>query len=912
MGTGVLGREAELAALFSFLDGDAPAVLLLEGDAGIGKTTLWQAAVSRARETEQRVLEARPTSAEADFAFAGLGDLVGGVPKELRDELPEPQQHALAVALVEAEPTRGRSPNARTIGLALLGLLGAVAKLGPVLLAVDDVQWLDEPTLAALLFALRRIDGVPVRALLAQRSGAESPLAVATQIPPDRLTRVPVEPLTFGATQQLVRSRVDPTLARPVARRLHDASGGNPFFALELAAALVRHGVPANAADELPVPSTIGGLLAERLDRLPVPAKQAVLATALLSDPTPESVTSVVDDESAVETAIAEGSLVRDGSRLRLGHPLVGEVARTQIDPETRRALHHRLAGLASDPEERARHLAAGTVPPDESVAAELSAASVHAAARGAPLTGGELAEEAFNYTDPSDRPLYEERLIEAASAYWDASAWRRVHGLVVGRIEEFSSEALRIRALSLINRALWFQARDRDEYALDLDLIPEESPAERAQVMTEKAFSLAGGLITDIEEAQRIGESAVDLASRADASRILAACLGNLAWIGAMAGRDVDDVLARAEEAGSGEFLRGMDDLDRTRAVRAIWAGDVPTARALLERLDERRSRDALEWASFAFTIHRFELELRVGDWAAVADLVGELDEYASVEEQSRPAALRALVFQRAAQGDLPGAEQAFNEIPDYPGLAWQWLEGRRGLGFAALTAGDARRAVAELRQVADRVASSGIANPGVFPVAPDLIEALVATGELDAAEEELLRLERASAEQSHPWGFATGARSRGILLTAREQTREAEEALAEALDRHAELELPFDEARTLLALGRLHRRARRKLEARRALEGAAERFDALGPPPFAERARDELARIGGRGAPAAGLTPTEERVAGLVAEGLSNKEVAAALVVSISAVEAHLTRIYQKLGIRSRVELARRSATG
>ncbi|MDX6510910.1 MAG: hypothetical protein QOE36_414 [Gaiellaceae bacterium] len=911
MGDGVVGREAELGALEAFLDGPAPAVLLLEGEAGIGKTTLWQAGLTRAGEMGQQVLAARPTSAEADFAFAGLGDLVGGVPRELREALPEPQRHALAVALVEAEPQKGRAPNARTIGLALLGLLSALAAVGPVLVGVDDVQWLDEPSLAALLFALRRIGAGPVRGLLAQRSGVEPPVPVEAQIPAERLTRVAVDPLTFGATQQLVRSRVDPSLPRPLIRRLHEASGGNPFFALELAAALRRHGLPTDPAGQLPVPATIGGLLAERLDRLSAPAKRAVLATALLADPTAASVAAVLEDESGVEAAIAEGSLVREGARLRLEHPLVGEVARAQVAGEERRELHLRLAALADDPEERARHLAAGTVPPDEEVAAALAAASVHAAGRGAVLTGGELAEEAFLFTDPADAHLHGERLVAAASLYWDASATRRVYGLLDGRIDGLVSDSLRAQALSLANRSAWFQARDRGDYALDVDSLPAEMPGERAQILTEKAFSVSAGLVESMHEAGVYAQDAVELAERAGGGALLASCLGHLAWIEAMRGHEIDGLLAEAEAAASGEMLPGMDDLDRTRAVRSIWRGDVPAARAALDSLDDRGGSDSGEWATFTYTIHRFELAIRIGDWQAVAGLVDELEAYAAVEVNSRPTALRAQVFLAAARGDLAGAAAARESIPDVRALSWHLWETRRGVGFAALAVGDPHRAVEELRPVAEHLAAVGIANPGVFPVAPDLIEALVAVGQLDEAEGELAELERAAGAQRHPWGLAVAARARGLLLAAREQIREAEEAFAESLDRHSELELPFDEARTLLALGTLRRRARRKVEARRTLEDATERFDALGSPPFAARAHAELSRIGGRGAPATGLTPTEERVAALVAEGLSNKEVAAALVVSISAVEAHLTRIYAKLGIRSRVELARRKAS-
>jgi DNA-binding CsgD family transcriptional regulator len=225
--------------------------------------------------------------------------------------------------------------------------------------------------------------------------------------------------------------------------------------------------------------------------------------------------------------------------------------------------------------------------------------------------------------------------------------------------------------------------------------------------------------------------------------------------------------------------------------------------------------------------------------------------------------------------------------------------------LGVAALDDGDAATAVEQLAAVWEHLERAGVHEPGAFPVAPDLIEALVAVGRVDEATGVLEQFEQAADRLAHPWARATAARARGHVLLARNDLASAEASLLRARSLHADLQLPRDEARTRLALGTVYRRARRRREARSELEAARDALVDLGATALAARAADELARVAGRRS-AAGLTPTEQRVASLVADGLTNKQVAERLVVSVAAVEAHLTRIYAKLGVRRRTELA------
>ena len=233
---GLVGREAELEQVLEVLDARAEgdARLVLQGEAGIGKTTIWQAAVDEARRRGIRTLEARPASAEHELAFAALGDLLAGVPDEIGG-LPAPQRRALRIALL-LEDASGRSPEARTIAVALTALLRLLSFERLVLVAIDDAHWLDPQSAAALEFALRRLDGTSVRLVATARTGSDTALLEADA------RRVLVGPLEFDALAALLRERFDVGFRRPVLRRLDEASGGNPFYAIELATALLQSG----------------------------------------------------------------------------------------------------------------------------------------------------------------------------------------------------------------------------------------------------------------------------------------------------------------------------------------------------------------------------------------------------------------------------------------------------------------------------------------------------------------------------------------------------------------------------------------------------------------------------------------------------------------------------------------------
>ncbi len=414
--TDVIGRDVELARTEDFLDTFAAGSygLVIEGEAGAGKTTLWLAAVDEARERGCRVLETRPAEAEAGLPFAGLGDLVESTLDEVLDDLPEPQADALRVALLLAPP--GDAPlDERAVAMAVLGVLRELAGAGPLLVAVDDVQWLDPPSAKVLSFAWRRLGEEPVGLLLAHRLGTDASVGLADD---ERFSSLPVGPLALGVVHRLVHTRLGLILPRPALRRVHEVSGGNPFFALELGRALQAHQAELSPGEPLPVPDRLQELVRVRLGALPPKSRDVLAAAAALSQPTiGRLAAAVAGGEAALRPALEAQVVELEGDRIRFTHPLLASGAYQSLDAIGRRELHRRLGEVVPEADERARHLALSTDTPDADVAQALEEAAEHARARGATATAAELCEQAFRLT-PIDRPDDSHRRTVAAANY--------------------------------------------------------------------------------------------------------------------------------------------------------------------------------------------------------------------------------------------------------------------------------------------------------------------------------------------------------------------------------------------------------------------------------------------------------------------------------------------------------------
>ena len=412
----IVGRVAELDAITSWLDGSSPPILLLEGEAGIGKTTLWRAGVEEARERGLRVLAASSVQSETQLSFTTFRDLVGDAFDDVADGLPSPQRRALEVTLLREEP-EGTAPDRGAIGVAFLSVLRALGERERTLVAVDDVQWTDAASQAPLRYALRRLEpGEGVCIFLARRVDEASSVPLELdRLDAGAIDRLRIGPLSVGALGHIFHAELESTYPRPTLRRIHEVSGGNPFFALELARAV---GESLSAGAVLPVPGTLHELVDERLLSLPAETVDALVVASVLSRPTLGLLGAALERdplpliEAAAKARVAEV----DGATVRFVHPLFAAAVYDLAPEARRREVHRRLAEVVTDEEEHARHLARSADEPSERVAEVVERGGRLAAARGASAGAAELLEEAHRLT-PDELAL--ERSRRAMDAGW-------------------------------------------------------------------------------------------------------------------------------------------------------------------------------------------------------------------------------------------------------------------------------------------------------------------------------------------------------------------------------------------------------------------------------------------------------------------------------------------------------------
>lgn len=921
---GTIGRRSELNAIARFLAAvpTGPSALLIEGEAGIGKTTLWKEAVAAAHRDAFQVLSCRPAHAEMALPYMGLGDLFAHVPTPVLAELPAPQRRSLDVALLRADDS-GQALHQRTLSVAVSNALPILARAGPVLIAVDDAQWLDPPSRHVLRYALRRISPASIGVLLARRSGApeEDPLGLGAALPADALQRMTVGPLDLASLGTLLHERLRAPFAAPALRRLGEASRGNPFFALELGRALLDAGDAALPGEPLPVPSSLTELLGARLLRLSRPVRQALLTTASLSRPTVDLVRAacgVAGTADALQRAHDAGLIEMHDGALRFTHPLLASVLHSQATAHELRRLHRRLAALVTGADERARHLALSAVEPDEEVAAAIDGAAVRAARRGAPDAAAALLEQATRLTPPVavDRVL--RRTLDAADQHLAAGDTTRARTLFDQVATVAGDDTTRARALHGLGRIRFFEGRFRAAMAY-LEKASQQAGGDvalRFAIERDSVFALMN--MGAMPDAVRHARAAVQVAQDSGDRESLVEALYYLCMIAFVHGDELDARLLQRAIAldghvsfapllehpglGTGRFplaivLKFSDRFDDARALfRALYAEHV-----------EHGDETALPPVLFALG----ELACWTGDLDEAERLAGEVRAVAARTGQAvvdaRAVLLEAMVAVR--RGDAETARAAASASlalaeasEDAPAL----LRSLRSLGLLELSLGNAEAALVHLQRGVELEASAGY-DPCLARLLPDAVEALVAVGRLDDALRLTLLLEAGAARHARPWCVAGAARCRGIVDAAAGDFDAALAALQRAVSAHEQLDQPFELARTLLASGRVQRRAKQRGAARHSLDRAVAIFESLGAQRWAELARRELHRIGGRSSTPFALTATERRVAELVAEGQTNREVAATLFMSAKTVETNLTRIFAKLGVGSRRELAR-----
>ncbi|MEJ2860289.1 helix-turn-helix transcriptional regulator [Actinomycetospora flava] len=887
---GVHGRDAELATLDAAVDRLrlGPVTLVVSGPPGSGVSTLWSAAVRRAREQETGVVTARPTAAETGFPHGVLADLLPGL-LDLSDDgtvLPEPQRRAVDAVLLRSAP--GPDVDARTVGSALLGLLSRVS--GPVLLAVDDADLVDASSAAALAFALRRAAG-PVGVLAGLAADAPAPDWVTARGDVERLVLGDLPP---SALHRLVVEHTGAALPRPALDRLARISGGRPLYALELARA-DRDG----RGDHLP--PTLGALVADRVARLAPATLDALLLVALAGAPTVALLRRAGADPADLLPAEADGVVAIAGERIAFGHPLLAAAVADRAGPGARRDAHRRLGAVTDHPEDRARHRALGSLGAEPVVLADLDAAAASARARGAPDAAAELLELALGLG--GDTAARRAGLAGHLLAAGDAARAREL----LTTLGDRDAAAERLLAHVHLHTDSYAEAAAHLEAAL----ARAGDDAERARVRAElvyvtvnlgrigEAATLADQLAAD---AAAVGDDG--LLAVAEATRTMTVFLAG----GGLDRAALDRALAGEDPTASGAV---MTRPSLVHGLLLAWTGELDRARDVLLGL----RRDALDTGAEADLLfpafHHVILECWRGDLAAAEDLARDTAERAEQLGGSVAHAIAASVTATAAAyaGRLDEARaqarRAIALLAEGSAVAatvWPMIT----LGFAELSAGDLEAAAAVLGPMAAATREMGYGEPLAAPFVPDAVEALVGVGRLAEARPLVDALQEAGRTLDRPWALALGGRCRGLLRAADGDLDGAAAALTDALHEHDRLPVPVERARTRLALAAVERRRRRRRVATEHAEAAAAVFARIGCATWAARARTEAGRLHPVPEPHGdGLTPAEHRMALLAAAGRTNRSVAAELAVSPKTVEATLARAYRKLGIRSRAEL-------
>jgi DNA-binding NarL/FixJ family response regulator len=894
----LVGRESELGAAETFLASDRPCALAIVGEPGIGKTTLWQAAVEHARTNGARVLVARPTESEARLAFAGLADLLADVPDQLFAQLPEPQRMGLDAALLRAASTR--PPEPRVVGAGFLTLLHALAGESEVVCAIDDLHWLDASSAGVVEFALRRLDEEPVRAIVSVRATELARAPLPTLERDHEVEHIELGPLSVAALHRVLTQELGSAFPRPTLVRIAEAAGGNALYAIEIARELNRQGEH-DLSGRVPVPQDLDTLVRARVRALPVGARNALLRAATLARPDTETI-------DAVELGPAEeAGLVRvetDG-RIEFVHPLFASAVYSAASAARLREAHRAAAELSRDPEERARHLALAAPGPDAEVVHELQAAASHARMRGSPDSAAELTRLALRLLRPDD-PARLELQIELAEQLFLASDFPAAAALLEELRTTLPPGDLRARSLlTLVGIDYWRSGESAATALAEEALAEARDPVLAARC--HAAVALYAGTVDLPKAAASAREALALLENVPDADPgLVAAALGARVRADLFLGDGFDRetaMRALALEASSppatvdtrvvfklGQWLRYIDDLEG--------------ARAALEDAEQQAREEGDESSLANILLNRVIVATWAGDLAVAADVAERMLDAFGQHGVGPEAGDIWRVYVDAYAGRAEAVREAAAKAdPEEPLVAALWS---RCVGLAELAAGEPVVADRHLTEALDVFERVSFREPAIWRVDGDAIEAALAVGDVDRARELLARFEERAARSQIPWSLAVSARCRGLVLAAQGELDAAAEALEVSLAAHESCPMPFELARTLLIRGRLQRRLKRKRDARLSLDEARELFARVGAEGWLARVDEELDRVAVRRAPE-GLSATELRIAQLAADGLSNQAIAEQVFVSVKTVESNLKRAYRKLDISSRAQLAR-----
>jgi DNA-binding CsgD family transcriptional regulator len=801
--------------------------------------------------------------------------------------------------------------DARTTATALVSVLAAIAEVAPVLIAIDDIQWLDDASARALEFAVRRM---PNRAgvLATVRSGStqHSALGMDRALPAERFSRIVVGPLSLAALRLVINAQLHTSLPRSVLARVAETSGGNPFFAVEM----VRSRSITSGA--VSTPRGVPKLALERIASLSANAREAVLVAALLSRPTVGVVTSAlarsVEAERAVIEAEEAGVLITVRGRVRFSHPLLASAVAAAASDIRRRQLHRRLAEVVSDSEERARHWAEAATEPDEPTAAVVESGARQALLRGAYDAAIELFEASRRLTPAGRDEALTRRRLGQAHATLKTGDVTAARALAEGAATDGLPPALTVERLGLLAEVEWDEGRTTmsAEY---LDRALHEAAADRAlsaQILTRLVLV---EVPADPARALEHADQAMRLVSEANEPHLLSSILVDRFTAGVLLGRG-----ARVELLAQGlELEARAGPAAYPQPVPLIWFQSVDDVEATIARHDREDTwarergdeRMRAERAGYLALVH-----LQSGQWDQAEEIAERsCATLAEVDPTGRAAftfAWRAEID--AYRGRLDRARSTLTPLVDEAARtekAWWGAILLSRLGFVEYCAGSHEAVDAALSRMRRLLDSAGIREPFLARTEPFYIDSLLALGKLDQARLELDRLEERGRTIPRLWIDVTLPRARAQVRAAAGDPAGALRALDEVPADSAS-RLPFELASAWLVRGRVHRRLKQRRSAADAFREALTIFEQLGAPIWAERANGELAMVGPRRHTQVELTATELRVAELAASGLTNREVARATFMSAKTVETHLASIYRKLGIHSRAELGARVA--
>jgi DNA-binding CsgD family transcriptional regulator len=905
----VVGREAELDLVSAFVSGRSQnASLVLAGEAGIGKTTLWQAGNEAAASNGLRVLSTRASEGEAGLLFAGLADLVDNMDAKVLERVPAPQMHAVEVAIRRI--AAGTEPPDRfAISAGFLAAVRESAAAEPSLIAIDDVQWLDTSSAECLIFLSRRLGDEKLRFLFSRRG--DEPSMLERTLEPRGLELVEVKAMSLGAIGRLISDRLGLLLPRRVIRQLHETSHGNPLLGMEIARMIRSAGVP-DVGGDLPMPTMVDEAFGARVRELPESLGRALLAVSLSAALGRNELASVVD-QIAIQDALDAGLFTLDRGRILPSHPLLSAAARRQSTTAQRRDLHHLLAEAVSEPVLAARHRALATFDRDSEVAATVAAAARSALDQGAFHEAEELAAHALRLT-PDGAPEMAERVLDLARKHESAGEFSAAASLLEDRIRDLPAGRPRVLA-----RVLWATtASDHEVRRREIDLAIAESEHDddledlRAIALATKAIDLSIGEVRQLAHAAELAVVALEIS---EGTQEEAFSRTALAWANVLMGVPAEHLREEIAASVPGRAFY-LTTVDRPLGVALAFRGNLDGARQVLSRLFDLADERGEPQGRLGLGRQLCEIALRAGDVHEAVGLLDGLDQW-NAEFEMRAAFTRLQALASAIRGSSVQATSLARTVLDEAWIPtapeWDRLEATRALGLAALFDGAHEVAAGRFEAVWEHCRREGVEDPGAFPVAGDLVEALAESGRVDRARQVVEILERLSHQQRHPWAMATTIRSRAMIAMTEGDFEQAGRDLGQAASDYGRLGLDFEQARCLVHLGRLCRRNKKRADARQALESAIAHFERLGCEGWADQAKLELSRVSGRRATGtAELTPSERRVAEMAAAGHSNKEIAQALFVGVYTVEAHLSSAYAKLGIRSRSQLAGRIAAG